>query len=109
MAGPVCIPTACRRLGGQLLLPAPFPHPRASPDNLCNQPLLSHFKILQDKKTSVSFKHLLKMTGCVCETCRGEEDRGWGGGGGEYVSKTGKNIKSGFHGWVGDGKSWTNL
>lgn len=25
------------------------------------------------------------------------------------VSKTGKNIESGFHGWFGDGKSWTNL
>lgn len=49
VARPVCIPTACRRLGGQLLLPAPFPHPRASPERLCNQPLLSHFKILQDK------------------------------------------------------------
>lgn len=24
-------------------------------------------------------------------------------------SKTGKNIESGFHGWLGDGMSWTNL
>lgn len=36
VAGPVCIPTACRRLGGQLLLPAPFPHPGASPESLCD-------------------------------------------------------------------------
>lgn len=56
----------------------------------------------------LSFKHLLKMTGCVCETCRGEEDEEEEVGG-RHVSKTGKNIESGFHGWVGDGKSWTNL
>lgn len=43
VARPVCILTACRRLGGQLLLPAPFPHPRVSPESLCKQPLLSHF------------------------------------------------------------------
>lgn len=72
VARPVCIPTACRRLGGQLLLPAPFPHPRASPESICNQPLLSHFQILQDQKPVLSFKHLLKVTGCVCETYQGE-------------------------------------
>lgn len=49
VAGSVCIPTACRRLRGQLF-PAPFPLPRASPENLCNQPLLSHFWIFLDKK-----------------------------------------------------------
>ena len=71
VAGSVCIPTACRRLRGQLF-PAPFPRsllPRASPENLCNQPLLSHFLIILDKKAVLRFKHLLKMTDCVCETC----------------------------------------
>lgn len=30
------------------------------------------FEILQDKKPVLSFKHLFKMTGCVCGTCRGD-------------------------------------
>lgn len=47
------------------------------------------------------------MTGCVCETCRGEDEEEEGEK--SHVSKTGKNIESGFHGWVGEGKSWTNL
>lgn len=34
VARPVCVPAACRRLKGQLLLPAPFLHSRASSEPL---------------------------------------------------------------------------
>lgn len=34
VARPVCIPTACRRLRGQQLLPAQFPQPGVSPESL---------------------------------------------------------------------------
>lgn len=108
MARPVCILTACRRLGGQLLLPAPFPHPRVSPES--PESANSHCLVISRSsrtKPVLSFKSLLKMTGCICETCQVEDDEEEGEK--RHVSKTGKNIESGFHGWVDDGKSWINL
>lgn len=87
MARPVCIPTACRRLEGQLLLPALFPQPGVSPESLQTATALDIFWLLQGKSGAFILKDRLRT--CESRQVMDDEEEG-----------RGNNTESGFQCFV---------
>lgn len=100
VARPVCILTARRRLGGQLLLQLHSLTLGSLQRVFANSHCLL---ISRSSRTKLSFKHSLKMTGCICGA-RQVEDNEEGKKGDRYP-----NLETlgggGGRGWVDDKKS----
>lgn len=94
MARPVCILTARRRLGGQLLLRLHSLTLGSLQRVFAN----SHCLLISTSsrtKPVLSFKHSLKMTGCICEA-RQVEDNEEGKIKGDRYPKLERTLRVGF-------------